>query len=1014
MSTSLYAPFRSLGHVTTDVPFVIHSHSTKDSDVLGSTKAQTNSQVILTSVGLGWALWSTDSLRLLYVGPLIPTPITWLNVHSSGLVLASAANQIYIYKRTRVVGVLNTSDQKTRKNHPPQSDHTSTDDSDSEADAGPESWIERFKKVDNTQNSAIQEFISFGNQVVGLSTCGKTLWVWNLETKGLQLTIELPSTFGLATTLVHPSTYLNRIVVASQEGQLAIYNIQTGALVHIFQPTLFTTPSKAQCLGDKVPITRMVQAPAVDIIAVGFADGWCSLVDVRFGEEILAVKVGRSEGSNLLTNGILDAITGITFRSESDTQVMVTSSSQGHLVVWNLNEGGRLLHIIREAHDSAISNAYFLPGQPVVVTASGDNSIKMWLFETPTGLPRLLTDRSGHQQPPHLIRYYGSNGKTILSAGRDKTLRAISIVRDSRSFELSQGSLMKQASQLAVPVSSLRLLPITSMSHSTSRSKDWDDLVTCHEGSAQGRTWSVQNKRIGKHSFSLIEKKSFQLDPQAEIAKCVCVSACGNYGLLGTQGSGKVAMWNMQSGIKRRDFILPGSSGKGKQNSMLLNVIGIATDALNQLVIVATRSGHIHFYDFISGSLRQTVTLPSAANSILLQRDTGMLAINCSDHQIRILDTDTFETIRQLRGFTKPILDMTMTADSRWLVATSADSVIRTFDLPTGAMIDAFRTASVATSVTFSPSGDFLASAHVDSVGIFLWVNRAQFSGFSYKSLPENYQIPLLETPILDGVEDKPTEELEAMLRPDAWGSDPSPESHSDALNSEPLEEGLITLSCMPKSKWQTLLNLEIIKARNKPTEPPKAPERAPFFLPTIAGTEPRFNVSSPAQKSPSGLAPPDQNKKRKLDLGDSTKVEVEFTRRLSKSKTDGKYEEFFKYIENLSPSALDLEIRSLSDIQDLLSLIKALEIRLKEGKDFEMIQAILSVFLKIHGSRLAGSQEASIFGSPGQEEEDHQKILPAIKSLLAVQEEVCTQLNRLVDYGIGVSAFVRGLTGVV
>jgi hypothetical protein len=70
MSTSLYAPFRSLGHVTTDVPFVIHSHSTKDSDVLGVSKAQTNSQVILTSVGLGWALWSADSLRLLYVGEI--------------------------------------------------------------------------------------------------------------------------------------------------------------------------------------------------------------------------------------------------------------------------------------------------------------------------------------------------------------------------------------------------------------------------------------------------------------------------------------------------------------------------------------------------------------------------------------------------------------------------------------------------------------------------------------------------------------------------------------------------------------------------------------------------------------------------------------------------------------------------------------------------------------------------------------------------------------------------------
>ncbi|KAA1120251.1 hypothetical protein PGT21_037312 [Puccinia graminis f. sp. tritici] len=1006
MSTSLYAPFRSLGHVTTDVPFVIHSHSTKDSDVLGSTKAQTNSQVILTSVGLGWALWSADSLRLLYVGPLTPTPITWLNVHTSGLVLASAGSQIYIYKRTRVIGTLKTSSQKT------QSGDSSSDNSDNEADLGPECWIDQFKKV-STQNITIQEFISFGNQVVGLSSCGKTLWVWNLDTKELHITIELPSTFGLATTLVHPSTYLNRIVVASQEGQLAIYNIQTGALIHIFQPALFTTPSKARCSSAKIPITRMVQAPAVDIIAVGFADGWCSLVDVKFGEEILAVKMGQSDGSNLSTNGVLDSITGITFRSESDTQVMVTSSSQGHLVIWNLNEGGRLLHIIREAHDSGISNVYFLPGQPVVVTASGDNSIKLWLFETPTGLPRLLTHRSGHQRPPHLIRYYGSNGKTILSAGQDKTLRAISIVRDSRSFELSQGSITKQASQLAVPVSSLRLLPITNMSHSTSRSKDWDDLLTCHEGSASGRTWSVQNKRIGKHSFSLIEKKSFQLDPQGEIAKCVCVSACGNYGLIGTQGSGKVGMWNMQSGMKRREFILPGSSGKGKQNDMILNVVGVATDALNQLVMVATRSGHVHFFDFISGSLRQTVTLPSGATSILLQRDTGMLAINCRDNQIRILDTDTLEVIRQLQGFTKPILDMTITADSRWLVATSADSVIRTFDLPTGAMIDAFRTTSVATSVTFSPSGDFLASAHVDSVGIFLWVNRAQFSGFSYKSLPENYEIPLLETPVLDGVEDKPTEELEAMLRPDAWGSDPCADSHNDHITSKPLEEGLITLSCMPKSKWQTLLNLEIIKARNKPTEPPKAPERAPFFLPTVAGTEPRFNVTSKGLENPNSSAPADQKKKRKLDLVDSTKVEVEFTKRLTQSEASGEYEEFFEYLGNLSPSALDLEIRSLSDIQHLLSLIKALETRLKEGQDFEMVQAIMRVFLKVHGPRLAGSEGTSIFGLPDQDDERH-KILPAINHLLAVQEEVCAQLNRLVDYGIGVSAFVRGLTGVV
>ena len=59
--------------------------------------------------------------------------------------------------------------------------------------------------------------------------------------------------------------------------------------------------------------------------------------------------------------------------------------------------------------------------------------------------------------------------------------------------------------------------------------------------------------------------------------------------------------------------------------------------------------------------------------------------------------------------------------DSRWLITTSMDSVIRTFDIPTGKLIDAFRTASVATSISFSPTGDFLATAHVDSVGVYLW-----------------------------------------------------------------------------------------------------------------------------------------------------------------------------------------------------------------------------------------------------------------------------------------------------
>ncbi|XP_027193066.1 uncharacterized protein [Cicer arietinum] len=44
----------------------------------------------------------------------------------------------------------------------------------------------------------------------------------------------------------------------------------------------------------------------------------------------------------------------------------------------------------------------------------------------------------------------------------------------------------------------------------------------------------------------------------------------------------------------------------------------------------------------------------------------------------------------------------------------------------------------------------------------------------------------------------------------------------------------LVTLSLLPKSQWQSLINLDIIKVRNKPIEPPKKPEKAPFFLPSV------------------------------------------------------------------------------------------------------------------------------------------------------------------------------------
>jgi hypothetical protein len=50
--------------------------------------------------------------------------------------------------------------------------------------------------------------------------------------------------------------------------------------------------------------------------------------------------------------------------------------------------------------------------------------------------------------------------------------------------------------------------------------------------------------------------------------------------------------------------------------------------------------------------------LPSAATSILLHRDSGLLAVICDDLVVRIVDIETRRIVRELKGFRGRILDV--------------------------------------------------------------------------------------------------------------------------------------------------------------------------------------------------------------------------------------------------------------------------------------------------------------------------------------------------------------------
>ena len=90
--------------------------------------------------------------------------------------------------------------------------------------------------------------------------------------------------------------------------------------------------------------------------------------------------------------------------------------------------------------------------------------------------------------------------------------------------------------------------------------------------------------------------------------------------------------------------------------------------------------------------------------------------------------------------------------------------------------------------------------------------------------------------------------------------------------------------------------------------------------------------------------------------------------------------EAFFKYAKSLSPAALDIEIRSLMNHHSVF--INALIRRLHSHRDFEAVQAMQNVFLKVHSDFLIGNVEM------GEDlrrlGEAHRKESPRVLELLA------------------------------
>lgn len=739
----------------------------------------------------------------------------------------------------------------------------------------------------------VQQIIIFGSWIVGCCLTRIEVWKSNTYEHYTTLYSSTAAKDGNEITggICNMPTYLNKIFAGKKDGSVEIWNVCSGKLIYTI------LPPAANCGS----VLAVQSTPVLSLLAISYSHGPLIIHNIKTDHTVIYLECGDI------------TITSISFRMDDlgagkdgrKPGVMATSNfHNGDVILWDLNDGGRVMGILRGAHNppsdtraeigGGISKIQFLPGQPIFITCGLDNSLRSWIFdESPfSPIPRILHSRSGHGAPITKLHFLPSDfegvdcgGKWLLSAGQDQTLWGWSLRRDGQSTELSQGNIRKKArnkgiiglnsvQNSSILLSDLKASEITCISVSLNRdggigaipgersiwqkirnqkkqneasasaNTGWESIVTGHKNDKFARTWFWGRKKAGRWIFETGDGGNVM---------SVAVSPCGTFAVIGSD-TGSIDTFNLQSGLHRQRYpakLSPAQArnlkleqinaanlalshnpksqfpmGYGKHKKA---VTGLAVDPLNKTLVSCSLDGKLKFWDFRTGHIIDELSWEpvTAITGIRYNPANDLIALACEDPSIRVVDFETRKTIRQLRGCWGSVNDFCFSSDGRWIIAACSDCLIRVWDLPTGHLIDGIRTKVPCVTLSFSLTGEFLATAFENELGINIWNNRALFS-----HIPTH---PITEKDILEITAPSVSGQGSHHLLDSAY-EDQMPNLENSVLEVSPeqLSPNLQTLSSIPKSRWQNLLHLDLIKSRNKPREAPKAPEKAPFFLQSL------------------------------------------------------------------------------------------------------------------------------------------------------------------------------------
>lgn len=611
-SSKVFVRYKALGYVSNHIPIVSRYIKRR------------KEYLFVTSVGKSFHTYDSTHLALLTVSNLHSDDITCI-AGDNFLIFTAAGNTIYAWRRGN-----------------------------------------ELKHVYEGHQYPIRLMLPFGPHLISIDE-NSTLILWHIKENEIHLELEFENDKFEITAILHPSTYINKVLLGSDQGPLQLWNINTSKLIYTFK-------------GWNSGVSVLEQSPAIDVVGIGLKSGRIIIHNLKFDETVMEFYQDW---------GI---VTSLAFRNDS-LPLLISGTVCGHLILWNLEER-KVFSQILNAHDGMVSGMKCLQDQPMMVTSSPDNSIKLWAFDMADGGPRVLIKREGHSLPPTFIRFHGANGHNLLSAGGDSHLRIFNTLTERFNKTLGKASRNRKLSKKKgrLEIDPYKMKPIIRFTSETTREKEWDNIAAIHLGTTEVTTWSYSKVKMGDiklvHDRFKVNKQSGACKYKATPA-CVHLTHCGNFVLIGYT-SGHCDRYNIQSGIHRATY--------GNDKAHVGPVRGVTSDLLNLFVITGGGDKCLKWWNFktdVHGKEVFQLEIPEGVSFFTTHNESSLTAVILEDFSVIIIDNEGRNIVRKFWGHSGKITDAAFSPDSRWLVTAGMDCCIFTWDIPSGCLIDHFKVSKL-------------------------------------------------------------------------------------------------------------------------------------------------------------------------------------------------------------------------------------------------------------------------------------------------------------------------------